>query len=236
MPAEASKGPGLEPTHGGGWWFRRWVGRRVVAGVADRHIDLAGLIRSLEFQVITVAAEQVHGGSVAVIEQAGDATTAVPGCDALLTDVAGLALLVRTADCLPMFFADPGRRVIGIAHVGWRGLAASLPVRVVAAFRHTYHTQASELQVAIGPAIRACCYEVGPEFVARFGPFVREQGGRRTCDLVGVARAQLLQCGVRTERVLDSRRCTACETQHWFSLRREGQATGRLTSLIVMRP
>ena len=235
-PAAGSRAAIFEAVPDGGWWFRRWAGRRVAAGMTDRHSDLAGLIRSLEFQVVTMAAEQVHGGSVAVIEQGGDATTAVPGCDALLTGVAGLALLVRTADCLPIFFADPGRGVIGIAHVGWRGLAASLPERVVSAFRRTYHTQASELRVAFGPAIRACCYEVGPEFAARFGSFVQEREGRRTCDLIGVARAQLLQDGIRPDRLVDCRRCTACEPQHWFSLRREGPSAGRMSALIVLRP
>jgi YfiH family protein len=160
----------------------------------------------------------------------------VPGCDALLTHAAGTALLVRTADCLPLFFAEPRRGVVGLAHAGWRGLAASLPARVVAAFRHLYHVPAEALAVAIGPAIRACCYEVGPEFAERFGPFVQQRGGRRTCDLIGAAREALRRCGVRPDRVTDTGACTACDVRRWFSLRREGPATGRLTSIILLRP
>ena len=236
MRAETNEAAPLRQAPGDGWWFCRWAGGRVAAGMTDRHTDVHALLDGLDGAVTTVSAEQVHGASVAVIERPGLGTQPVPGCDALLTHVPGVALLVRTADCLPIVFVDPQRAVVGIAHAGWRGLAASLPARVVSAFRHAYHSEPRELQVAIGPAIRACCYAVGPEFAARFGPFVREQGGRRTCDLVGMARAQLLQCGVRPERVLDSRRCTACETQHWFSLRRDGPSTGRLTSLVVMRP
>jgi YfiH family protein len=208
----------------------------VRAGFTDRHTSAARLVEALGWPVTTVEAEQVHGGGVAVVERWGEDGSVVPGCDALLTRVPGLALAVRSADCLPMFFADPPRGVIGIAHAGWRGLAASLPVRVVSALRHTYHSQASELRVALGPAIRMCCYEVGAEFAARFGSFVRDRGGRRTCDLVGVARAQLVSCGIRPDHVLDSERCTACDTQRWFSLRREGPETGRLTSVIALRP
>lgn len=206
-----------------------------MAGIADRHIDPADLIRALELPVTMVEVEQVHGSSVAIVEHCASPTTVVAGADALLTRVPGVALLVRTADCLPVFFADPTRGVVGIAHAGWRGLAASLLARVVSAFRHTYHSQASELRVALGPAIRVCCYEVGAEFRERFGPCVRERGGRWMCDLVGVARAQLEQCGIRSDRILDSRRCTSCEPQHWYSLRRDGPATGRLTSLILLR-
>ena len=160
----------------------------------------------------------------------------VPGCDALLTAAPGVALLIRTADCLPIFFADPARGVVGIAHAGWRGLAAGLPARVVAAFRHAHRSRIEELQVAIGPAIRACCYEVGPEFAERFGPFVQERGGRRTCDLIGLAIDQLRRCGIPPGHIMDTGHCTACELQHWYSLRREGPTTGRLTSLIMVTP
>jgi YfiH family protein len=208
----------------------------VKAGITDRHTSVARLVETLVWPVTTVEAEQVHGGSVAVIERRDEDAAIVPGCDALLTRVPGLALTIRSADCVPMFFADPIRNAIGLAHAGWRGLAASLPARVVSALRHAYHSHASELRVALGPAIRMCCYEVGEEFAAHFGPFVRDRDGRRMCDLIGVARAQLLSCGIRLEHILDSERCTACETDQWFSLRREGSQTGRLTSLIVLRP
>jgi len=214
-----------------------------VAGLTSRHVEASRLLQDLHPSATMVEAEQVHGSSIAVIAHApppagmaGNTPTAVPGCDALLTHVAGVALGVRTADCLPLFFADPGRGAVGIAHVGWRGLVGHLPARVVAAFRHVYQTWPRELAVAIGPAIRACCYEVGPEFAGQFGPFVQERGARRTCDLVGVAVDQLRRCGVRTGQILDTGQCTACDVQRWYSLRQEGPATGRLTSLIMLRP
>jgi YfiH family protein len=228
--------PALRFHREGGWWFYRWASSQVVAGITDRRIEPSQLFHGLPSSVTAVGAEQVHGGSVAMIGRSGSSTQTVPGCDALLTSLPGVTLLVRTADCLPIFFADLSRGIVGIAHAGWRGLAVSLPARVVAAFRHGYHSQAEALHVAIGPAIRACCYEVGPEFAARFGPFVQDRGTRRTCDLVGVAMDQLRRCGVRPDHVVDTQHCTACEAQHWFSLRREGPSTGRLTSAIMLRP
>ncbi len=235
MPVEANSVPRLEAGREGGWWLRRWASGRVVAGITSRHVETSLLLRRLQAPP-TVEAEQVHGSSVAAIERRTGSLPPVQGCDALVTSVPGLALLIRTADCLPLFFADPSRGVVGLAHVGWRGLAEELPARVLAMCRHVYHSPASELRVVIGPAIRSCCYEVGLEFESRFGRFVQVRGGRRTCDLIGVAMDQLLRCGIRPEHLLDSQRCTACEAQHWFSLRREGQATGRLTALIMVRP
>jgi len=258
MRIEAADAPRLPP-HQRGWWgglvealgggfrLRGWASGRVIAGVTDRSLDVAQFLRALHPAASAVEAEQVHGASLAVIAHpvttrvAGGtgpgpaARPPVPGCDALLTHVAGTALLVRTADCLPIFFAEPRRGVVGLAHVGWRGLAVSLPARMVAAFRHVYHVPAEALCVAIGPAIRACCYEVGPEFAERFGPFVRERGGRLTCDLVGAACEELVRCGVRPDRVADTGACTACDVQRWFSLRQEGPSTGRLTSVIMVR-
>jgi YfiH family protein len=238
MPVEASdvsRGVFIEG-RGGTWRLERWAGPSVVAGVTTRHAGLAGLLRLLPSGARMAAAEQVHGSSVAAIGPAAAEMPPVPGCDALVTGTAGLALLIRTADCLPLFIADPGRRVVGLAHAGWRGLAAGLPARLIAAFRNLYQSRPEDLWAAIGPAIRTCCYEVGPEFAGWFGPFVQGYRGRRTCDLIGVARDQLRRCGVRPGRTVDCGQCTACEGTRWFSLRREGPATDRMVSFILIRP
>ncbi len=223
----------LEAGEHGLWWFRSWVSPRLIAGVADRHADTAQLTRLLRASS-TVEAEQVHGAGISVIGRTR-AREPLPGCDALVTEVPGTALLVRTADCLPLLIADPRRGVIAIAHAGWRGLAASLPARLVAALRHSAQSRPDELHVAIGPAIHACCYEVRPECAGRFGRFVREAQGRLMCDLIGVAIEELVRSGVRPERIVDSGQCTACDLGRWCSVRREGGATGRLMSFIMMR-
>ncbi len=227
----------LELAHGprGGWWLAGWASRRIMAGVTDRTMTVEALLGRLPAGTGTVSAEQVHGASLAVIERLSG-TALIPGCDALITRTPGIALLIRTADCLPVYFADPDRGVVGLAHAGWRGLAAGLLPRVVAAFARAAGTPPEALRVAIGPSIRADCYTVGPEFQGRFGRFVRPAGSGWTCDLTGVAAHQLAGCGVRTSRIADCGWCTSCETDRWFSLRKEGPSTGRLVSVIVLKP
>ena len=225
----------LRSTPSGVWELEGWSPRWARAGIADRYTDLTRLSAELSTGSRLVQAEQVHGAGIAVIERSQDIAQPIAGCDALVTGLAGTALVIRTADCVPLFFRDDSRGVVGLAHVGWRGLAAKLPLRLIAAFRHLYHSHPEDLRVAVGPCIRACCYEVGPEFAERFGPFVRLHDGRRVCDLVGVAVDQLRLGGIRAHQIADSHRCTACEAQHWFSIRREGQATGRLLSFIMLR-
>ena len=236
MPVVATKRTRFEASPAGGWWFREWAGARMVAGCTDRHTDRSTLLSHLGGLTLAVEAEQVHRASVAVVERSSPVTTPLAGCDALLTSVPGVALLIRTADCLPIFFADPARGVVGLAHAGWHGLSAQLPLRVVAALRHFYRSRPEDLQVAIGPAIRSCCYEVGPEFSAYFGTSIQERTGRRTCDLIGIAIQQMQACGIRRHRIIDVERCTACDPQTWYSLRQEGPSTGRLTSVIMLRP
>ena len=231
MAADAARWPWPGPQ---GWRVERWEVAGVSAGVAARGAEPAGLLRAFAHPLAIAEAEQVHGASAACLLGRPAAHRPVAGCDALLTHLADLALWIRTADCLPLFFADLARHVVGLAHAGWRGIASWLPARMVAAFQDAYHTPAADLRVAIGPAIRSCCYDVGPEFAARFGPFLRRAGDRLTCDLVGAAVAQLRACGVRPGHVIDSGYCTACDTRRWFSLRREGPATGRLVSCILM--
>ena len=233
MLAAVSDAPGFVRDAGGGWRFEGWASPRVRAGLTDRTVDPSWLVGQQPSAL--VEAEQVHGAGIAVLEGTRAPAGPISGCDGLLTSVPGMALRIRTADCLPIFFADPERLIVGLAHAGWRGLAAQLPVRMVAAFRHAYHSPVSALHVAIGPAIRSCCYEVGPEFQALFGPHVRTDGQRRMCDLIGVAIEQLLGCGVPRERITDSGCCTACDAERWFSLRREGPMTGRLISFVLVK-
>lgn len=221
---------------GGGWWWRGWAAPNIAALVAGRQVEMRTCLQQLPWLVRTVGAEQVHGTSIAAIEQCAATELSVPGCDALTTSQTGVALLIRSADCLPLLFADPMRAVIGIAHAGWRGLAAQLPAKMLAWLRQIYHCDPQDVRVAVGPAIRKCCYVVGPEFASVFGACVREERGRRTCDLVGIAVQQLQRAGVAARHIFDTQHCTACEPQHWYSLRKEGPSTGRLISCIALAP
>ena len=230
-----SRASRLHPSPSGIWWFKGWGARGILAGVTSRHVDQAAWLSHLPSGVSLVQGEQVHGSSLAVVERPRTTSLSIPGCDALLTRVPGVVLAVRSADCTPIVAQDPVRRAIGIAHVGWRGLVAGLPARLVAAFRHTFGSPPTALRIALGPAIRACCYEVSADFKPWAGAFVREQEGRLTCDLIGLVRHQLESAGVRPARITDSDLCTACHTDDWYSVRREGEATSRFVSFIFLR-
>ena len=100
-----------------------------------------------------------------------------PRGDALVTDQPGLLLSVCTADCIPLLLIDPAHRAIAAVHAGWRGSLERITEKTVDEMRRTFHSRPEELLAAIGPSIRACCYEVGQEVVEAFrGRFTRREG------------------------------------------------------------
>lgn len=220
----------------GVWELKRWQGSGILAGVVDKSATRPWDVLQAHVSSATtlIQAQQLHGSSLAMVRTRSPSHTPIPGCDALLTDSPRIALVIRTADCIPVFFIDPKRRLVALAHAGWRGLFANILPRVVCAFRTFLHSPTDALHVAIGPAIRGCCYEVGADFPSCFQPFVRQQGTRRFCDLVAMAVAQLGESGIHPAKILDTGRCTVCEESNWFSLRREGPSSGRMLSFIVI--
>lgn len=92
----------------------------------------------------------------------------LPPGDALMTNQAGILLSVRSADCLPVLVADLRKRAVAIVHMGWRGALQRIVEKTVGEMRRVFGSHPSDLRAALGPSIRACCYEVGEDVVAAF--------------------------------------------------------------------
>jgi len=107
-----------------------------------------------------VTARQIHSDRLLRV----DAAPALPlTADALVTDVPGLVIAVKTADCLPVLLVDTKKRVVAAIHAGWRGMVKRIVEKTVGVMRREYGTAPRNLQAAIGPGIAACCYAVGDE-------------------------------------------------------------------------
>jgi YfiH family protein len=150
--------------------------------------------------------------------------------DALVTARRDLGLAIATADCVPVLLAADGR--IAAAHAGWRGLAAG----VIAATLERLGAAPGTAEAWIGPAIGACCYEIGEDVAER----LRQAGGeawvtghpgeRPRADLPAIARHQLAAAGV--ERIQTVGRCTRCHPELLWSYRRDGATAGRNWSVV----
>jgi hypothetical protein len=167
-------------------------------------------------------AGQVHGTRVVEVSAPGHA----PGCDALVTRTPGVALAVTTADCMSLLFLAPG--VVGVAHSGWRGTADGLPRATLEAVCGLAGCAPDAVEVAIGPAIRGCCYEVGEDVASRFpASALRASPGRPKLDLPTAAGQTLREAGVRASAIDDLGACTSCEPDLYYSHRRDRGLTGR---------
>ena len=166
-----------------------------------------------------VRGHQVHASAVARLREAsGEQRDPSLPADGQATAVRGLAVIVLTADCMPIALASGG--AVAMVHAGWRGLAAGVVEEGVRALGELGGS-AEETVAVIGPCAGACCYEVGEEVHAAF-----EGAHRRGAhiDLRAIARDRLLAAGVGEVR--DVAACTICD-ERWFSHRREGERAGR---------
>ncbi|MEP6802511.1 MAG: peptidoglycan editing factor PgeF [Acidobacteriota bacterium] len=183
-----------------------------------------------------VRATQVHGRAALRVETAPRAARTVDAGegDVLATALPNVALVVQTADCVPILLRAPG--AIAAAHAGWRGSAVGAAAAALTALREL-GARAEDVEAWIGPSIGVCCYEVGGEVARHFaGEFARRDcGGHFRLDLKGVNRAQLESDGVRPESISIHPSCTKCGGARYASYRRDGSAAGRMIALIARR-
>ncbi|MFA5165125.1 MAG: peptidoglycan editing factor PgeF [Candidatus Omnitrophota bacterium] len=178
--------------------------------------------------------QQVHAGKVVKVTGRTDLSAEIPGADAAVTDVKGLALSVRTADCLPVFFHDPEHGAIGIAHAGWRSTKERISPSVVLMMASEYGSDPAKLVVGFGPALRQCCYEVKSEFLVHFPDSVVKMAHKHFFDIAGENAEQMLSAGVVSKNIYDCGICTSCRNAEYFSYRKEKDAAGRMLSVIML--
>jgi hypothetical protein len=186
-----------------------------------------------------VDAQQVHGARVTAVT-ADDGGKTMEKTDAFISDTPGLMLMMRVADCVPVFFYAAQPPAVGLAHAGWRGTLKGVASKTARAMASAFGCRAEDLVVGLGPSIGPCCYEIGPEVVAQ----VREVFGAQADDLLSPAtgegkahldlwRANALQLReVGVKQVETAGICTCCHHDEFYSHRGEGGRTGRLAALI----
>jgi YfiH family protein len=200
-------------------------------------------------QVVRV--KQVHGDGVLTVDEPLTRRPGFPASlieesaqyDAMVTSVPGLALTVSTADCVPILVHDPVRSAVAAIHAGWRGTAARIAAKAIEIMRSRYGTRPQDLKVAIGPAIRQCCYQVDRPVYEQLTAGVASAGDHLQpdvtdhwrADLPGLNRAVLQDAGVPPAQIEDLGLCTACRQDLFFSHRAEQGRTGRMFNFVLLK-
>lgn len=154
--------------------------------------------------------------------------------DAIITDMTGVALMVKQADCQAVILYDPERRVIANVHCGWRGNTQDILGSAVARMTSDFKSDPAHMKAAIGPSLGPCCAEFVSHseiFPEAFRPFmVREN----YFDLWKLSCRQLIEAGINRKNIELAGICTRCRTDLFYSYRAEG-VTGRFATLVMLR-
>ncbi|NCB62813.1 MAG: peptidoglycan editing factor PgeF [Clostridia bacterium] len=163
--------------------------------------------------------------------------------DGLVTDIPGVALTIFNADCLPILFHDPVRKVVAAAHAGWRGTALGIAERAVEKMCQYYGSYPGDIVAAIGPGISRCCFETHAEvpeaMLAALGdealPYIDELGdGKFKVDLKGLNALRLTRAGVLREHLAAAGDCTMCRTDKYWSHRATQGKRGSMAAMICL--
>lgn len=200
--------------------------------------------------------EQVHGNAVAVV-RAGDRgkgyldrSSAFQATDGLVTNEPGVLLTSFYADCVPLYFADPAGRVVGLAHAGWKGTVGLIAEEMIRTMEREYGSRRSEIRTAIGPSIGGCCYEVDEAVMVKVraalppGEGLREDqtytsasdnAGKTMLNLKEMNRIIMIKAGILPTHIECTTWCTSCHPEYFYSYRAQSGVTGRMASWIGIK-
>ena len=194
-----------------------------------------------------VISAQTHTANVKIVtaEDCGRGVTRekeYTDVDGLITNEPGVVLCTQYADCVPLFFADPVKRVVATSHAGWRGTAAGIAAVTVEKMGEEYGCRPEDIVVGIGPSIGHCCFEVDSPVYEAFTQvevfddtcYTDNGGGKYHIDLWEVNRRWLLKAGVLPEHVTVTDLCARCRPDVFWSHRHTGNDRGSLAAFIAL--
>ena len=203
--------------------------------VKDNFCDVKKAVGLPNLRIVTM--QQMHGDRI--IEVSDKKLKEAEAADGMVTGVGGVFLSVLTADCVPVLFSVPSRNLAAVVHAGWKGTLAGLSLKMIRYLKHRYGVEPTSMEVALGPSIGRCCYEIRTDvstpLVERWGTLARQslevRDGREFLDLRSLNRSLVQEGGIPEEQIFVVGSCTSC-TQDFFSYRRDGNQTGRQISFI----
>ncbi len=197
---------------------------------------------------ITIA-RQTHGTEIRIVDEddCGRGVTKEryhEGYDGLITDKRGVMLVTLHADCIPLYFLDPVKKVVALSHAGWRGTVDGMAEKTVLKMEEVFKSDRGDILAGIGPGISGCCFEVSAdvrdEFVNKL-PFSEkhiekgEKEGKYYIDLKDVNKEILIDMGIAEGNIEVSSECTKCLEDKFFSHRRMGEERGSMAAFLGLR-
>lgn len=199
--------------------------------------DMSNIMEVSEEKVFR--AKQVHGTDVLIIDDQSLKDISKEEKDGFITNHKGIVLATYHADCVPVYFYDTKKDVIGLAHAGWKGTLNNICRSIIEAMMEKFESKTEDIIVAIGPSIGVCCYEIGLDLVNLFSEkypkekdLIIEKEGKVYLDLWKVNMINLLKLGIKQENIYHSNTCTSCKVDKLYSYRKENGTKNRMIAAI----
>jgi len=217
------------------------------AAVHENYRRFAAALGFSERDIVT--SDQTHTANVRIVtdEDRGNGITKprpYTDVDGMITNVRGLVLATFYADCVPLFFVDPVKKVIGLSHSGWRGTVAKIGKETVRKMREVYGCDPGDILAAVGPSICQDCYEVSEEVIRQFQEhfsekdwaslFYKKENGKYQMDLWRANEMIFLESGIKTEHIAVTNICTHCNSEVLYSHRAMGDQRGNLAAFLAL--
>lgn len=181
-----------------------------------------------KFDIQTV--RQVHGIDIHI------ATEKVKHeviADAIVSDTIGILLVIRVADCVPIFLVDKVRKVIALIHAGWKGTSCGIAKKSVQVMIDELSCKPENFLAVFGPSIRSCCYEVKPDVARLFGGnTILARDEKFYLDLQRANKLDLISVGLEENQIKDVGLCTCCHGDLFYSFRRDKKLIGEMIAFL----
>jgi YfiH family protein len=195
-----------------------------------------------------VCCQQVHGNKVLPVTRthrgygSSDMKSWLTATDGMVTNQPDLYLATFYADCIPVFFFDPVKKCIGLAHSGWKGTMGRIATTTVNTLEREYGCKSSDIEVFIGPGIGPCCFEIKDDLAQKavsefrhFHDIIIKENDRYTWNLSHTIYSMLVERGIKPANIITAGLCTSCHGESFYSYRRDNGITGRMGAYMGIR-
>ena len=197
-----------------------------------------------------VLSQQTHTTNIRIVtdEDRGKGITRerdYTDIDGLITNVPGICLVTTYADCVPLYFLDPVKKVIALSHSGWRGTVGKIGKKTVELMHDNFGSDPADILAAVGPSVCQDCYEVSADVTDRFREvfdrsvweklFYEKPDGKYQLDLWKANEKIFLEAGIRKDHIAVTNVCTHCNSGILYSHRAMGDKRGNLCAFLALK-
>lgn len=184
--------------------------------------------------------KQVHGSTIRIVDE--NNIGEIAEADGMITNLAKTPILTFVADCVSIGIIDTNKKVIGVAHAGWKGTFEEIGYKLIDEMVQKFESKREDIVAIIGPSIGPCCYEVGEDLIQKFNhkftnmdnSFCIIREGKYFLDLWKLNENILIDSGIKRENIVNLNLCTYCTTDLFHSYRKDNGTSKRMGLILEL--